>query len=265
MTEDVARGLEETLAAALTDPAVAEQLRTGRLTSGPTPTGSPAASTGAGRARPPRPPSSAVRSRKQSNAAGASPRAPSAAERRRQQAMVRLQRDLREAEKRAGQAEQAQAVTAEAFEESQRALAEAEMAVADLRAELERTEQPATRSSATANAPRPRMRKPPPKCNAPGSGSRTCWPASRRCKRPASVPRQPAPRGLHRPHEPSADDPAVGPRPEAGRRDPGRRTGPTIMRRFSQSVRGASTVRHLSAGGSGGTARRAGATVRSRS
>jgi chromosome segregation ATPase len=32
-------------------------------------------------------------------------------------------------------------VTAEAFEESQRALAEAEMAVADLRAELERAEQ----------------------------------------------------------------------------------------------------------------------------
>jgi hypothetical protein len=37
--------------------------------------------------------------------------------------------------------EQAQAVTAEAFEEDQRALAEAEMAVADLRAELERAEQ----------------------------------------------------------------------------------------------------------------------------
>ena len=32
-------------------------------------------------------------------------------------------------------------MTAEAFEESQRALAEAEMAVADLRAELERAEQ----------------------------------------------------------------------------------------------------------------------------
>jgi chromosome segregation ATPase len=55
--------------------------------------------------------------------------------------MVRLQRDLREAEKRAEQVEQAQVVTAEAFEESQRALAEAEMAVADLRAELDRAEQ----------------------------------------------------------------------------------------------------------------------------
>jgi chromosome segregation ATPase len=55
--------------------------------------------------------------------------------------MVRLQRDLREAENRAEEAGQTQAVTAEAFVESQRALAEAEMAVADLRAELERAEQ----------------------------------------------------------------------------------------------------------------------------
>ena len=139
-TEDVARGLEETLAAALTDPAVAEQLRAGRLTSGLTATGFPAPSPGTVRARPPVPPSGAVRSQKQS-AADAAPAQPSAAERRRQQAMVRLERDLREAEKRAEQAEQAQAVTAEAFEESQRALAEAEMAVADLRAELERAEQ----------------------------------------------------------------------------------------------------------------------------
>ena len=140
ITEDVARGLEETLAAALTDPAVAEQLRTGRLTSGLTPTGFPAPSTGTVRARPPVSPSSAVRSKDQGDS-DAPPGPPSAAERRRLQAMVRLQRDLREAEKRAGQAEQAQAVTAEAFEESQRALAEAEMAVADLRAELERAEQ----------------------------------------------------------------------------------------------------------------------------
>jgi hypothetical protein len=53
--------------------------------------------------------------------------------------MVRLERDLREAEKRVEQAEQAQTVTAEAFEDSERA-AEAEMAVADLRTELERAE-----------------------------------------------------------------------------------------------------------------------------
>jgi hypothetical protein len=139
ITEDVARGLEETLAA-LTDPAVAEQLRGGRLTSGLTATGFPAPSAGSLRARPPVPPSSAVRPKKKS-AADAAPAQPSAAERRRQQAMVRLQRDLRDAEQRAGQAEQAQAVTAEAFDESQRALAEAEMAVADLRAELERAEQ----------------------------------------------------------------------------------------------------------------------------
>ena len=140
ITEDVARGLEETLAAALTDPAVAEQLRGGRLTSGLTATGFPAPSAGSVRARPPVPASSAVRPKKKS-AADAAPAQPSAAERRRQQAMVRLQRDLRDAEQRAGQAEQAQAVTAEAFDESQRALAEAEMAVADLRAELERAEQ----------------------------------------------------------------------------------------------------------------------------
>jgi hypothetical protein len=140
ITEDVARGLEETLAAALTDPAVAEQLRTGRLTSGLIATGFPPPSAGGVRACPPAPPSSAVRPKKKS-AAEAGPAQPSAAERRRQQAIVRLQRDLREAETRAVQAERAQAVTAEAFEESQRALAEAEMAVADLRAELERAEQ----------------------------------------------------------------------------------------------------------------------------
>lgn len=138
-TEDVARGLEETLAAALTDPAVADQLRAGRLTSGLTATGYPAPSPGTVTRRPPVPRSAAVRSPKPS-AADAPPAQPSAAERRRQQAMVRLQRDLREAEKRAEQAEQTQAVTAEAFEESQRALAEAEMAVADLQAELGRAE-----------------------------------------------------------------------------------------------------------------------------
>jgi hypothetical protein len=139
-TEDVARALEETLAAALTDPAVAEKLREGRLTSGLTATGFPAPSAGTVRARTPVAPSRAVRFQKHS-AADAPPAQPSAAERRRQQAMVRLQRDLRDAEKRSEQAQQAQAVTVEAFEESQRALAEAEMAVADLRAELERAEQ----------------------------------------------------------------------------------------------------------------------------
>ena len=138
-TEDVARGLEETLAAALTDPAVAEQLRAGRLTSGLTSTGFPAPTSGSVRARPAVPPSGAVRSQKPS-AADAPPAQPSGAELRRQQAMVRLERDLREAEKRVEQAEQAQAETAEAFEECQRALAEAEMAVADLRAELDRAE-----------------------------------------------------------------------------------------------------------------------------
>jgi hypothetical protein len=151
ITEDVARGLEETLSAALTDPAVAEQLRAGRLTSGLTATGFPAPSLGAVRAHAALPPSSAVRSHKPS-AAEAPPAQPSAAERRRQQAMVRLQRDLRDAEQRAEQAEQAQAVTAEAFEESQRALAEAEMAVADLRAELERAER--TRDQAKRDSER---------------------------------------------------------------------------------------------------------------
>jgi hypothetical protein len=140
ITEDVARGLEETLAAALTDPAVAEQLRTGRLTSGLTATGFPESSAATARPSRPLPPSSAVPSN-QKSAAEAAPVQPSAAERRRQQAMVRLERDLRDAEKRSEQAQQAQAVTVEAFEESQRALAEAEMAVADLRAELERAEQ----------------------------------------------------------------------------------------------------------------------------
>jgi hypothetical protein len=138
-TEDVARGLEETLAAALTDPAIAEQLRSGRLTSGLTATGFPTPAPGTVPARPPFPATKAVRSKEQSAVVRA-PAKPSAAERRRQQAMVRLERDLRDAEERAEQSEQARAVTAEAFEVSQRALAEAEMAVADLRAELERAE-----------------------------------------------------------------------------------------------------------------------------
>jgi hypothetical protein len=138
-TEDVARGLEETLGAALTDPAVAEQLRAGRLTSGLTATGFPEPSVDRVRTRTALAPSTSVRPQKQ-QPAEAPPAQPSAAERRRQQAMVRLQRDLRDAEKRAEQAEQAQAATAEAFEETQRALAEAEMAVADVRAELEHAE-----------------------------------------------------------------------------------------------------------------------------
>jgi len=94
----------------LTDPEVAEQLRAGRLTSGITVTGFPPTSA---RASTPLPPPSAVRPKEKSSAE-APPAQPSAAERRRQQAMVRLQRDLREAEQRAEQAEQAQAVTAEA-------------------------------------------------------------------------------------------------------------------------------------------------------
>ncbi|MDQ1600300.1 MAG: hypothetical protein QOD68_1774 [Actinomycetota bacterium] len=154
LTEDVARGLEETLAAALTDPAVAEQLRAGRLTSGLTATGFPTPSPSSVRAHPPLLPSRAVRSQKQTTP-DALPAQPSAAERRRQQAMVRLQRDLLEAERRTEKAEQAQAVTAEAFEESQRALAEAEMAVADLRAELEhavQTRDQAKRDSERAQA-----------------------------------------------------------------------------------------------------------------
>jgi hypothetical protein len=150
ITEDVARGLEETLAAALTDPAVAEQLRGGRLTSGMAATGFPPTSGGNVRARTSLGQAGAVRPKK--CAADAPPAQPSAEERRRQQAMVRLERDLRDAERRAEQAEQAQAVTAEAFEESQRALAEAEMAVADLRAELEQAEQ--TRDQVKRNSER---------------------------------------------------------------------------------------------------------------
>lgn len=149
-TEDVSRAVEETLAAALTDPAVAEQLRAGRLTSGLTATGFAAPSPGATSTRRASAPPTPTRSPKE----GTSDAAPSAEERRRQQAMVRLQRDLREAEKRADQAETARE-TAEAFQVSQRALAEAEMAVADLRAELaraERSRDQASRDSQQAEA-----------------------------------------------------------------------------------------------------------------
>ena len=142
-TEDVARGVEETLAAALTDAAVAEQLRAGRLTSGLTATGFTAPSPGASST----PRASALPTPARSPKQKGSDAAPSAEERRRQQAMVRLQRDLREAEKRADQAETARAETTEAFQVSQRALAEAEMAVADLRAELARAERSRDRAS----------------------------------------------------------------------------------------------------------------------
>ena len=190
----------------------------------------------------------------------------SAAERRRQQAMVRLQRDLREAEKRAGQAEQAQAVTAEAFEESQRALAEAEMAVADL-----------GRTGAHRTNPRPGQARQP---THPGRGyesrrrSAACRAAgrgplalSRRCRRPASARKSrgsPPGAGLHRPHEPSADGPAVGPRPGAGRRDPGRRTVPPSCA-GSHNPSGGSTVRHPVRGRARWDCPRGGTTVRSRS
>jgi len=140
-TEDVSRGLEETLAAALTDAAVAEQLRAGRLTSGMTAIGfaAPSLSPVPVPAPPSPAPSRTIRSPTKT-ATDTPPPEPSAAQRRRQQAMIRLQRDLSDAENRATQASQAREVTAEAFEESQRALAETEMGVADLRAELERAE-----------------------------------------------------------------------------------------------------------------------------
>lgn len=153
-TEDVSRGLEETLVAALTDAAAAERVRAGRLTSGLTATGFAAPSAGAVRARPPVARATPSPSPK-AKTADVRPARPSAGERRRQQAMVRLERDLRDAERRVEQAHDAQAVTAEAFEASQRALAEAEMAVADLRAELElaeRTRDQAERHSQQAQA-----------------------------------------------------------------------------------------------------------------
>ncbi len=69
--------------------------------------------------------------------------------------------------------EQAQAATAEAFEESQRALAEAEMAVADLRAELERAEQDRDRVKRRQRAGPGRRREGRRRggaCRAPGRG-----------------------------------------------------------------------------------------------
>lgn len=132
VTDDVARRLEETLTAALTDAAAGDLLRRARLVDGLVPGGFPVAETAAQPKRPDR------ELRPPPNVAPL--KGPSAEDRRLAQRKERLQRDLVTATAQAEQTYAARDEAAAAFDEAQRALTEAELGMADLRAELERAE-----------------------------------------------------------------------------------------------------------------------------
>jgi hypothetical protein len=134
VTDDVARRLEETLTAALSNADDGELLRQARLTDGLVPGGfglppEPKVQT----ARPPRSASPAVPT-------PARAKAPSAEERRLTQRRERLERDLVAAVAHAKKASAAHDETTAAFDEAQRALTAAELELADLRAELKQAE-----------------------------------------------------------------------------------------------------------------------------
>ena len=134
VTDDVARGLEETLTAALTSAEDGELLRRARLTEGLVPGGFPVAESTAK----PKPP---VRQLSVPPVtAPARAKGPSAEELRLAQRKERLQRDLVAATTLARKKSAAQEEAAAAFDESQRALTAAELGVAELRAELEQAE-----------------------------------------------------------------------------------------------------------------------------
>lgn len=116
VTDDVARGLEETLTAALTSAEDGELLRRARLTEGLVPRGFPVAATTA----PPKTPMRQVGLTRA--AAPARAKGPSTEERRLAQRKERLQRDLVAATTLAKQKSTAQEETAAAFGESQRTL-----------------------------------------------------------------------------------------------------------------------------------------------
>ena len=132
VTDDVARRLEETLTAALTNADDGELLRQARLTDGLVPGGFAVAP--ARNVQPIRPP------RQASPAAPAPAKGPSAEERRLAQRNQRLERDLVAAVAQAKKAAAAHDETTSAFDEAQRALTAAELGLADLRAELKRAE-----------------------------------------------------------------------------------------------------------------------------
>jgi hypothetical protein len=133
VTEDVARRLEETLTAALTDADDGELLRQARLTDGLVPGGFVAP---ARKVQPIRPPRPAGPQAPAPAPAPAPAKGPSAEERRLAQRRQRLERDLVAAVSQAKQAAAAHDATSAAFDEAQRALTAAQLGLADLRAEL---------------------------------------------------------------------------------------------------------------------------------
>ena len=136
VTDDVARRLDETLTAALTNADDGELLRRARLTDGLVPGGF--ALTPAPKVQPIQPPRPA--SAPAPAPAPAPAKGPSAEERRLAQRRQRLERDLVAAVAQAKKAGAAHDETTAAFDEAQRSLTAAELGLADLRAELTRAE-----------------------------------------------------------------------------------------------------------------------------
>jgi hypothetical protein len=155
VSDDVARSLEETLTAALTNADDGELLRQARLTEGLVPGGFPTTATAAPPKNPPRPVSAAL-------AAVPRPSGPSAEDRRLAERKKRLERDLAQASALAAETSAAEEETEAAFDEAQRALTAAELGLADLRAEIERAEKArdqAQRDSAKAQTANDRARR----------------------------------------------------------------------------------------------------------
>jgi hypothetical protein len=133
VTEEVARGLDETLTAALTNADDGDRLRRAQLTDGLVPGGfAPSAKAAVQPARPPR----LVTPPTPTGAKG-----PSAQERQVAQRKQRLERDLLAATVEADSAAAAHEETAAAFDDAQRTLTAVELGLADLRAELTRAEE----------------------------------------------------------------------------------------------------------------------------
>lgn len=135
VTEDAARGLEDTFSAALADPAAAQALGAGRLVAGLShqgygapQAGDPSDASGAGTRQPP-----AARQ-------GPAPSKPSAEQQRRARERSQVEHDLGEAWGQARRAADARDKAAAGAEQAQRARADAERKAARLRGELESAE-----------------------------------------------------------------------------------------------------------------------------
>ncbi len=172
ITEDVARGLEETLTVALADPEAARLLARSRLTEGLAAGGFTGAAPPATDAA--RPDPEGLAERRTSGTVAPQVQKPIAEEggsarhvRRTQRDWIerdrierdriereraRLGRELRNASERAKLAGAAEGETSVAFDEAQRALTRAELALAELRAEIARAEE--TRSQAQQDSDR---------------------------------------------------------------------------------------------------------------